>query len=780
MTPLRLRKVVRDVWATRTRVAMMVVAIAVSVVAVGAFLSARAILGREISRNYLDTHPASATLVVPGGVDPAWVSGTPGVRDAAARTSLLARVRVGDGPWRVLMLFVNAPGDPGRIGVVAPPGARPDQLTLERTALPFLGIRTGDRVLVQADGRVPVPMTVSGAVHDGGVAPAGQEQTAYGYVTTDALARLGAPSTVDQLKLVTAVPDTDRIAQDVARTLAAQGHPVSRIEIPPPLRHPHQGQMETVGWVLLAFGISALLLSSTLVATMLGGMLAAQIRQIGAMKAVGARTGQILSMYLLETAAIAIVATGLAVAPGLWLGRVLARQGAGLLNLDLVDSGTPGWVLAVVLLAGVGVPLLVALVPVVRASRVTVRRAIDDHGVSEAGNRWLAKVRGLALRNLFRRPGRLALSVGLLAVAGSMFLTGLDTAGGWSALVAQGIDNRHYDIEVRLPGPQPADRLTAIARTVPGVTDAQAWGSAPTTVHVPGRVDVSRVYPDDSHASFTVLAPPADTGLVRLPLLAGRWLRADDTDAVVLNNLVPAQQAPEIAVGAPITLTVAGRVVIRHVVGIVSDFGTQGTAYLTDHEYAAITGGAGVGMLRVVTAKHDTASRQAVLAALETRLAADGIPVAEDLTVDTLKAALDGHVLVLADALIAIAVMVGFVGLLGLASSMGTSVVERTREFGVLHAIGATAGTVRHLVVAEGVLTGALSLVVALAVTVPLTRIFGDFIGTQAFRQPLPYHFSVAALVLWTVLTVSGAALASTGAAWRASRLTVREALSAL
>jgi putative ABC transport system permease protein len=137
-------------------------------------------------------------------------------------------------------------------------------------------------------------------------------------------------------------------------------------------------------------------------------------------------------------------------------------------------------------------------------------------------------------------------------------------------------------------------------------------------------------------------------------------------------------------------------------------------------------------------------------------------------------------VLVIAEALIAIALVMGFVGLLGLASTMSTNVIERTREFAVLHVIGATASAVRTIVVTEGVLTGAASIIVALLAALPLTRILGDFIGTQAFRQALPYQFSVAALLLWSVLALAGAAGASAAAARRASRLTVREALTTL
>jgi putative ABC transport system permease protein len=808
MSALRWRKLTRDIWATRTRMAMMTIAIAVSVLAVAALLSSRAIIGREITRNYLDTHPASATLEVPGGIDQATLAAVraqPGVLDATARTSLLGRIKAGDGPWRMLLLFASSPHDPQRISTVAvqqgswpPPG---NGVLLERTALGFLGVQPGDAVLVQTPGGASTAMTVAGAVHDGGVAPAEQEQTAYGYLTTAGLATLGEAPILDQLRLVVgdaSGPTTDRAAiertaQRTGTTLAARGHPVGRIEVPPPSRHPHQGQMVTVGFVLLAFGLTSLLLSSILVATMLGGMLAAQIRQIGAMKAVGARTGQVLSMYLLLTGLIGLLATGLALPPGLLLGRALAGQAARLLNLDLASSTAPAWVWLVVLAAGIGVPLLVALVPLVRGSRITVRQAIDDHGVdpSAAGatslEERLSRLRGpsraqlLALRNLVRRRGRLALSTGLLAVAGAMFLTGLNAASGWAALVDQGLAHRHYDLEVRLAQPHNPDRLTDLVRRVPGVQDAEAWARTPTTVHTPGRIELSRVYPDDAHASFTVMAPPADTPLLRLPLVAGRWLRPDDTQAVVLNNLVPAQQAPGTTVGDTIALTINGRPSSWQVVGIVSDFGTQATAYLTDHEFARASGRAEQAqLLRVVTSRHDQAGRQATLDRVEHALAGAGVGIQQDFTVDTLRAALDGHVLVIAEALIAIALVMGFVGLLGLASTMSTNVIERTREFAVLHVIGATASAVRTIVVTEGVLTGAASIIVALLAALPLTRILGDFIGTQAFRQALPYQFSVAALLLWSVLALAGAAGASAAAARRASRLTVREALTTL
>lgn len=807
MSLLRLRKLARDMWLARTRMAMMTLAIAVSVMAVGGFLSARAILGREISRNYLDTHPASATLRVPAGLDQTTLDAVrtqPGVLDAAARASALARVKVGDGPWRMLMLFVSDPEDPRRVATVRmeqgtwPPAK--DGLVLERTALGFLGVAPGGTVMVEAPGGAPTPMVVAGSAHDGAVAPAGQEQTAYGYATTAALTRLGISPALTDLKVVIGdrtgpTGDRDvieRTAQRIGATLEARGVHVDHIEVPRPLKHPHQGQMVMVGFSLLTFGTASLLLSSILVATMLGGMITGQIRQIGAMKAVGARTGQIFGMYLTQTALIAVTATALAALPSAWLGRVMAAQGAKLLNLDLASNAVPGWVWAVELSAGIAVPLLVALVPLLRGSRITVRAAIDDHsaGASAGAGRTelaLARLRGLsrtqllAVRNLFRGKGRLALNVGLLAVAGAMFLTGLNTATGWNALVNQGVAHRQDDLEFRLDRPAQAARLVQLARSVPGVLDAQAWARTPVTVHVPGRIDVARVYPDDSHGSFTVLAPPADTTLLRLPLQHGRWLRPDDTDTVVLNNLSSSVQLPGVKVGDSVNLTVNGRPLTLRVVGVVSDFGSQATAYVTDQQYAAVTGQTGTAsLLRIRTSTHDPAGRQAVLDRVDTALKADHLRVEQALRVDELRAALDGHVLVLADALILLALVMGLVGLLGLAANLATSVTERTREFGVLHAIGATPAAVRAIVITEGTLTAALSILIAIIAALPLTKVLGDFIGTQAFRQILPFQFSGPALLFWTVIALAGAATTATIAARRATRLTIRESLTTL
>jgi putative ABC transport system permease protein len=843
MTALRWRKLARDLWRSRGRTAAMVISIALSVATVAALLTVRAVLDREVAANYLAGRPASATLHLAGPAgpaEPATAAAVSGVTAATVRGTVTARVRVGQGPWRAMVLFVSTDTDPGRLARAAveagtwPPAV--GQIFVERTALPYLATAVGRPVQVRTAAGAPVDLTVAGTVHDAGVAPAYQERTVYARATTSSVAALlgstpTATNPLDELLIEVGsrgdavsgdavsgdavsgdAATVSATAQKVAAALAATGHPVTRIDVPPPLRHPHYGQMVTVGWVMLAFGLAALLLSSVLVATLLGGLITGQVRQIGAMKAVGATTRQVFALYLSLVLVIAAVATTVAVWPGLLLGRLLAGQAAALLNLDLTSTAVPGWVTVITLATGVVVPVLVAVPPLVRGSRRTVREAIDDHGVggddrgrSARALSRLTRLSGLgrttmlgrdamlgrdvtlAMRNLARRPGRLALTVALMAVAGALFVTGLNAANGWDALVGNGIATRHYDLEVRLARPLPAAELSRLALAVPGVTAAQSWPRQPVTVARPGQVDATAEYPDEAHGSFALLAVPPETDLIRLPVRSGRWLRPDDGDALVLTSLAAQRQLPGAVVGDTVRLTVAGRLTSWRLVGIVTDFGSQATAYVSTRGYAqaipdgAVTAsGSSASMVRVVTSAPDAAGRAEVLARLSEALDAAGVPVASALAVDDLKAALDGHVFVLIEALVAVALLIAVVALLGLATVMSTSVTERTRELAVMQVVGATPGALRSMVLTEGLLTAGAAVVIAVTAAVPLTALFGSVIGRTAFLEPLPFRFSPGPVLAWLLVSLVGAALATTAAARAAGRLTVREALTTL
>lgn len=802
MSGLRWRKVLRDMRLARTRMIMIVVALAVSVSAVGGLLSGTAILMREVARNYAGTIPASATIELGGEAGPqvlAAVQDDPAVLAAAARRTVRATAEV-DGRRVQVLLFGSTRADPGEVSrqrlEKGEPASGDDTLSMERSSLAYLGLDVGDQLRLQVPGGAPQSLTITGAVHDAALSPSAQETVGYAYLTVEALQRLGDPGVLNEVKVLVAGPDgraatdvaqIEEVSRRVSRTVSDLGVPVEHIEIPPPMQHPHQTQMDAVSRLLLVFGGLALLLSAVLTATMVGGLLAQQVRQIGAMKTVGATSGQLLRMYLALVGVLAAAATALAVLPAGALGRTLSAAVARLLNIDLADVSTPGWVWGVLAVTGLVVPMLTALVPITAATRRTVRDALDDHGTSAVGApgrgaTLLTRLRSsdtamlIALRNLTRRRGRLALTVGLLASAGTLFVASVNTVGGWNAQVDEGLAHRTYDVELRLAGPSPS--ATAVVKATAGVTDVEPWLSLPTSVALPGETPVDHTYPDGGHNSFTLVAPPDGTTMLRLPLLEGRWLEPGDTDAVVLNQLVGPQRAPGVEVGDRITLTTAGRNASWLVVGIASDFGSQGTAYVMPTGFAAATGQAEATMLRVRTAEHDAATRTDVAERLQQGLAAAGVPVVSATAVDQLRGALDGHVLVLVDTLLAIALVMAVVGLLGLTSTMSTNVVERTRELGVMSALGATPRILRRVVAIEGVALAALSAAVALLAALPLTLGLGRFIGQQAFHLDLPVVPSPVVAVGWTVLVLAGAALATTAPARRAARLTVREAIA--
>src|SRR6266508_915349 len=83
----RWKKILRDLQAARGRMAMVIIAIAVSIFVVGTILSSYTILTREVSRNYLGTNPASAYIELDRGDDSLVeaVKEQPNIVDATSR-----------------------------------------------------------------------------------------------------------------------------------------------------------------------------------------------------------------------------------------------------------------------------------------------------------------------------------------------------------------------------------------------------------------------------------------------------------------------------------------------------------------------------------------------------------------------------------------------------------------------------------------------------------------------------------------------------------------------
>jgi len=796
----RWRKLLGDLSESRQRTAAMVIALAISIFGVGTILDSYSILTREIARNYQATNPASATLELAGADDAlaAEVRTFPGIADAEARATILSRIRVGDDWARLLLFVINDFNDLRLNTFERESGAWPPPqgtLLVERSSIKVLKAGIGATVLVKTPHGVPREVIVSGLVHDTSLAPGVQEQTVYGYITRETLGLLGEKPVLDELRIRVAEHPLDRNSIDVtarglANRLSTRGHAVRRIQVPKPGQHPHQSQMKGVLFLFISFSLMALVLSAILVATLVSAMLARQVREIGVMKAIGATSGQIAAIYLSMVALLGAIATASAMPLALLAARMFSNAIANLLNFTIISYQVPFWTLAVQIASGVLVPLIMAAFPIMRGARVTVREAINDYGLKSDTfgqhrlDSALARLQGigraylLALRNMFRRRGRLILSLGLLATGGGMLMTALNVRDAWEAYIGRIYADRHYDVQIKLNDPERIDTLRSALQNVRGVAKVEPWGYSETTLAQPGMVDIVRTYPDGGHGSFLMIGTPPETTMVTFRVLAGRWLQPTDSDAVVLNQMARSLM-PDVKIDDTILLSLGGRATKWRVAGIVEEIGSPAAAYASEKAYAEAAGITGrAQMIRITSSATDQAERVEIIRSIERALATAGVSVREGLPLAVLRTAIVEHVSVLVNTLIATAVLLGLIGVLGLASFMSMNVIERTRELGVMRAIGAAPGTIMRIIISEGVFIGGLSWVFAVMLSVPLSLLVGGIVGMLSFRVPLSLTISPAAMLLWlvTVLVISAAACA--WPALRASRLTVREALA--
>jgi putative ABC transport system permease protein len=816
MTSVLTVKLVRDLRATWPRLLMMVVAIAVSLTVFGGVLFAWAALDRETANAYVSTEPASATILLDQAVDAeqmaviaAAARTQPGVIEATGRTQFTGDIQV-NGATRDsrLQVFVAAPDDPMRMvkfdlqGSWPPP---PGTIFVGRDSLVLLGVAVGDTVTVETPSRESLELQVAGSVYDPSLAPAPQEQTGHAYLSTASLAAAGDRAQLDQLKIQVAdpgqtTPSGDRdsvvtVASDIGAWLQAEyGLAIREIQVPEPYAHPHQGEADALLLSLLAGGAAAFLLSSLLVANMLNGLFTQQIPQIGIMKAIGAPSGRIGRLYLAMTLMVAGAATLVALGPAILFGQALASLAVGFLGIEPSSLAPPWWAYVVLLAAGLALPPLMALRPLVTTSRTTVRAAIDHHGgasTPSSASGVLARLtrvsrldRGLlmALRNTVRRPARFLLAVGLLASAGTVFVAGISLSSGTAAVAEEQTAQRTWDVDVQLITPASVDDVADILGRVASVSRVEGLTVLQTGLAGPGQIPLTRTYPDQGHGRVSLVAVPADATMFTPPkLLEGRWLNPEETGAIVLNQIARNNTVPGVGPGDTVELSVGGQSTTWRVVGIVEERGAGGGAYATAEGFANATGQPPrANQLRIATDSHDEPTRAAVAQAVVESLTYAGFEVGSAASVSRVEAVTAGHLGPIVTIVLAIAIAMGVIGGIGLASTMSANVLDRTREFGVMHAIGATPKAVRRIVVAEGIFLALASCVVAAVPALALTGWMGAGLGNLFMSAPLPFRISLLAVGVWIALVILGAILATETAATRASRITVREALAYL
>jgi putative ABC transport system permease protein len=124
------------------------------------------------------------------------------------------------------------------------------------------------------------------------------------------------------------------------------------------------------------------------------------------------------------------------------------------------------------------------------------------------------------------------------------------------------------------------------------------------------------------------------------------------------------------------------------------------------------------------------------------------------------------------------AVLIAIVGSIGLTGTMSLNVLERTREIGILRAIGASDKAVMRLVMVEGLLIGMMSWLFGVLLAFPIGTLMANAINLALFGALADLTFTPVGVILWLLVVIILSVLASVGPARNATRLTIREVLA--
>jgi putative ABC transport system permease protein len=560
-----------------------------------------------------------------------------------------------------------------------------------------------------------------------------------------------------------------------------------------------------------------------------------RIREYGLLRTLGASRRQVLTSVLIEAALIGLVGAVLGVLGGLLFAKgieaLFNALGIGLPTTALVVASRTV-IIAVVI--GIGVTLIAVLNPALRSTRVPPIAAMQNLELTSSRRRsvvtvaiaWLLMLGGLALvllglfgnqktgdaalmlgggaalvlfgvslysprlvrplagtigaplerlrgltgrlarENSQRNPSRTAATAAALMIGLALVSFVTVFASGLKASIANAIDKSFQGgLEIQnTNGYDPIPTAVAQAvRSVPGVQTVSTLQS--TQIKVDG-----------------VGGKPRATGLD--PATASQVLNLDfqgDTTEQTLRNMTDSEalveknfaEANDLEVGD--TIRTLGQTGTRSSFRIVGE--VKGTGDLLGG--LVVTQAA---MARDFAVNQDTfdfvklapgADASTVQQRID-RLLAAAFPTAEVMNQQQLKQNQENQInplLRLVYALLSLAIIVS---LFGIANTLALSIYERTRELGMLRAVGMSRRQVRTMIRYESVITALIGAVLGMV----LGLIFSGLMSVPLKDQGFVLSYPVAQLIIILIVAGIAGVVAAIAPARRAARLDVLEALA--
>jgi putative ABC transport system permease protein len=562
---------------------------------------------------------------------------------------------------------------------------------------------------------------------------------------------------------------------------------------------------------------------------------AQRIREFGLLRTLGASRPQILTTVLLEALIIGLLGSLLGLAAGIGfaagINALFESFGIDLPNTGLVFATRT---VIVSLVLGLGITMASALTPALRATRVTPMAALLDAALPERRRRGritsvvaaLLGVGGLAmlLIGLFGDLESAGSAAGLMGAgsAAILFATSLysprlvrplASVAGWPMERLRGLTGRlARENAMRKPGRTAVTSaalmiglalvvfVTVFAaglnRSIASAIDTNFQGDV--TVQntdgfspIPNRIarDVSRVdgVGDVGSIRFSYAKLAGESGQQRIsgvdPATIDDVFNFDFTEGSpeTIANLEPRRavvdeayaKSNDLEVGDSLrVLTPTGRRAAFEIAGAIKDRTDFLGSFVIDQ--AAMAREFGETRDTYVLAKiADGADADAVERRIK-RLVDTRYPSAEALDQEELKQSQEEQIAGLVNLIYALLLLAIVVSIFGIVNTLALSIHERTRELGMLRAVGMTRKQVRRVIRYESVITALIGALLGTALGILFAALISRPLADEGFELAYP----VGQLIVILALAALAGVLAAIGPARRAAKLDVLDALA--
>jgi putative ABC transport system permease protein len=531
-------------------------------------------------------------------------------------------------------------------------------------------------------------------------------------------------------------------------------------------------QLDALVALMTVFSIVGLVIASFLVANTLAAVISEQMGEIGAMKAIGATSGKVVSVYVVAGIIYGLVGTGIGLLLGIFGGYGLLLYLGNQFNLAINGIRVDPIDILQGVAVGVGVTTLAAFLPAWRGTSISVRTALDSYGITATYGQGLfdrliqrmsrlPRIPAIALRNLSRRKVRNVITVCAIGLATAAFLAAQSTSDSVNTSIQHAYDVYGSDAWVWFQTPVTREFADTL-KSLPGVTQVEAWASSGASV---------------GDLRVTMWGIPPDTSLYQYRLTAGQWFGDNQPQACVVSSRFAASS--NLLVGDHIELTVGGTDTWLTIVGMVDDnaqslqssstgkvFVPLDTAQRLTHRQDSAD------FFAVRLDRHDGPYVESELAQLERKYKnlSPGMLAAYADEQSSLEASK-----ILTILLYAMTVIVGTIGGIGIANTLTLNVLERRREIGVMRALGGRDSHLIQVFLTEALVMGGFGFVLGLALGLPLARLLVWLMEQVLF--PLDFSFPVQMVGYALLFTLLLTTVASLGPALGAARMKVSQAL---